>query len=137
MKKTSLFFVLLGALSFGQGIQFEENSNFASLLEKAKKEHKLIFLDAYTSWCGPCKLMAKNVFTLAPVGDYYNTHFINAKIDMEKGEGIAIAKKYDVLAYPSYLFIDGDGNKVYNKIGYFEEKDFLKIGQDAFEGYQK
>jgi uncharacterized protein YyaL (SSP411 family) len=59
---------------------------------KAKKENKLIFVDAYASWCGPCKLMVKNIFPLKTVGDYYNSHFINAKIDMEKGEGIELAK---------------------------------------------
>jgi len=100
MKKIlSAFFIILSVLSFAQeGIKFE-TSDFKTILAKAKKENKLIFLDAYTTWCGPCKLMAKNIFTLKSVGDHYNANFVNAKIDMEKGEGIDIAKKYDVKVF--------------------------------------
>lgn len=131
MKKLALFSSLfIGAFAFAQGIQFE-NSNFATILAKAKKENKLIFVDAYASWCGPCKLMVKNIFPLKSVGDYYNSHFINAKIDMEKGEGIDLAKKYNVKAYPTYLFINGNGEEVHRTLGYVEENDFIQFAKDA------
>ncbi|WP_316836612.1 thioredoxin family protein [Pedobacter nutrimenti] len=68
--------------------------------------HKPIFVDIYTSWCGPCKVMAAQVFTRPEVGAKYNKGFVNVKIDAEKGEGIAIAKKYEVKSYPTYLFIN-------------------------------
>jgi thiol:disulfide interchange protein len=105
--------IFLVSISFNaqnkDGIQFQAKS-----LEEAQKlaqqENKLIFIDLYTTWCGPCKLMAKNIFTLKSVGDHYNANFVNAKIDMEKGEGIDIAKKYDVKVFPTYLFIDGNGD---------------------------
>jgi thioredoxin-related protein len=127
----SLVTLVFGVFVFSQtGIKFEE-SNFKTILEKAKKENKLIFLDAFTTWCGPCKLMAKNIFPLQTVGDYYNANFVNAKIDMEKGEGIEIAKKYKVQAYPTYLFIDGDGKEVHRTLGYVLEKDFIQFGKDA------
>lgn len=130
--KKSIFLVLLSlcTITFAQGIKFE-NTSFKAALAKAKKEKKLIFLDAYASWCGPCKLMAKNIFTLAPVGEYYNSHFINAKLDMEKGEGIALAKKFKVNAYPTYLFINGNGEVVHRTLGYVEEKDFIQFAKDA------
>lgn len=131
MKKTALLSLLFFAvIAFGQGIKFEEG-NFKSLLAKAKKENKLIFIDAYAVWCGPCKLMVKNIFPLKPVGDYYNSNFINAKIDMEKGEGIELAKKYNVRAFPTYLFINGDGEEVHRTLGYVEEKDFIQFAMDA------
>ena len=122
--------LLVSLLSFSQGITFE-NSDFKTTLAKAKAEKKLIFLDAFTSWCGPCKLMAKNIFTKPAVGEFYNSHFVNAKIDMEKGEGIELAKKFNVKVYPTYLFIDGDGELVHRTIGYVEEKDFLQFAKDA------
>jgi len=131
MKKTAILsFLFFAVIAFGQGIKFEEG-NFKSLLAKAKKENKLIFIDAYAVWCGPCKLMVKNIFPLKPVGDYYNANFINAKIDMEKGEGIALAKKYNVKAFPTYLFINGDGEEVHRTLGYVEEKDFIQFAMDA------
>jgi len=98
---------------------------------KQKKENKLVFIDAYAVWCGPCKLMVKNIFPLKPVGDYYNANFVNAKIDMEKGEGIDLAKKYNVKVFPTYLFINGDGEEVHRTIGYVEEKDFIQFAMDA------
>ena len=75
--------------------------------------------------------MAKNIFPLQSVGDYYNGHFVNAKIDMEKGEGINIAKKYNVKVYPTYLFINGDGEEVHRTIGYVEENAFVQFAKDA------
>ncbi|WES99758.1 thioredoxin fold domain-containing protein [Chryseobacterium arthrosphaerae] len=131
MKKITILSTLfIGVFAWAQGIKFED-SNFASILAKAKKENKLIFVDAYASWCGPCKLMVKNIFPLQSVGDYYNAHFINAKIDMEKGEGIDLAKKYNVKAFPTYLFIDGNGEAVHRTLGYVEEKDFIQFAKDA------
>lgn len=122
--------LLVSTLFFSQGITFE-NSDFKTTLAKAKAEKKLIFLDAFTSWCGPCKLMAKNIFTKPAVGEFYNSHFVNAKIDMEKGEGIELAKKFNVKVYPTYLFIDSNGEVVHRTIGYVEEKDFLQFAKDA------
>lgn len=130
MKKISALLMLAaGSLVFGQ-MSFKENS-WKDLLAQAKKDNKLIFVDAYASWCGPCKLMAKNVFTLPSVGDYYNTNFINTKIDMEKGEGIELAKKYGVKAYPTYLFVNGDGEVMYRGTGYYPENEFINIGKEA------
>lgn len=131
MKKLAILSSLfIGVLAWAQGIKFDEG-NFASILAKAKKENKLVFVDAYASWCGPCKLMVKNIFPLKTVGDYYNSHFINVKIDMEKGEGIDLAKKYNVKAFPTYLFIDGNGETVHRTLGYVEEKDFIQFAKDA------
>lgn len=131
MKKLAIFSSLfIAAVAFAQGIKFED-SNFAAILAKAKKENKLVFVDAYASWCGPCKLMVKNIFPLQTVGDFYNSHFVNAKIDMEKGEGIGLAKKYNVKAFPTYLFINGDGEEVHRTLGYVEEKDFIQFAKDA------
>ncbi|SHF02164.1 thioredoxin family protein [Chryseobacterium takakiae] len=131
MKKLTIFSALfIGALAFAQGIKFED-TNFSTILAKAKKENKLVFIDAYASWCGPCKLMVKNVFPQKAVGDYYNSHFVNAKIDMEKGEGIELAKKYNVKAFPTYLFVDGNGEVVHRTLGYVEENDFIQFAKDA------
>jgi len=107
MKKILISCVILFiALSgFAQGIEFEHTS-WSEAVKKAKQLNKPIFVDVYTSWCGPCKVMAAQVFTRPEVGAKYNEGFVNVKIDAEKGEGIALAKKYEVRSYPTYLFIN-------------------------------
>jgi len=95
----------------------------------AKKENKLVFIDAYTTWCGPCKRMSKYTFTDKDVATFFNDNFINLKIDMEKGEGAKIERKFDVRNYPTLLFLDGDGELVKKYIGYHTADQFLKVGK--------
>ena len=132
MKKILL--VIIFSISFTlyaqEGIKFQ-NTTFKEILAKAKSEKKLIFLDAFASWCGPCKMMEKNIFPLKSVSDYYNANFINARFDMEKGEGREIAMKYAVRSYPTYLFLNGDGELVMKNYGYMGEQDFLTIAKEA------
>lgn len=132
MKKiVSGLFVFLSVVLFAQeAIQFQDLP-FKDLVAKAKKEKKIVFIDAYASWCGPCKMMEKNVFTQKSVGDYFNTNFVNARFDMEKGEGRDIAAKYGVRSYPTYLFLNGDGELVSQNYGYMEESLFLSMAQDV------
>jgi thioredoxin-related protein len=123
---------LMPAFVIGQNrsINFEKGSWF-DIVEKAEKENKIIFLDAYASWCGPCKWMAANVFTNDEVADFFNENFINAKIDMEKGEGVELAKKYQINAYPTLLFIDSKGEALHTYCGAADVKKFISIGNDA------
>lgn len=125
-----LTFSVFSLTAQDKGIVFE-HSSFEEIKAKAKKENKLIFVDAYTVWCGPCKQMAKNIFTDKQVADFYNKTFVNAKIDMEKGEGIELAKTYDVNCYPNLLFIDGDGKLIHRIAGSMQAADFISLGNDA------
>ena len=129
MQKISFFFLIFAfQLGFSQqNIKFED-SDFKTILAKAKTEKKLIFLDAYAAWCGPCKLMERNVFTDANVADYYNKNFINAHFDMEKGEGRELAAKYGIRSYPTLLFLNGEGEVVGKELGYLNTADFLALG---------
>lgn len=111
-------------------IAFEE-MDWNDILAKAKKEKKLIFIDAYTVWCRPCIQMAKDVFTLDKVADFYNDNFINVSMDMEKGVGPSLNKKYNVTAYPTFLFIDGNGKLVHTDGGFQEADPFIEVGKTA------
>ncbi|WBV61415.1 thioredoxin family protein [Chryseobacterium camelliae] len=123
-------FLFISLFTFAQdGIQFQEIP-FKDLVAKAKKEKKLVFIDAYASWCGPCKMMEKNVFVQKSVGDFFNKNFVNARIDMEKGEGREIAVKFGVRSYPTYLFLNGEGELVSQNYGYMEAGMFLLMAQD-------
>ena len=93
MKK--IIFILLlcgyGISVLAQGISFQKG-NWKEILAMAKKEKKLVFIDNYTSWCGPCKKMVKEVFPMQAVGDFYNANFVCYKLDWEKGDGVEVAK---------------------------------------------
>ena len=114
-----------------------DNANWKGVLAKAKSEHKLVFLDAYTMWCRPCIQMAKDVFTLDKVADFYNGNFINVSMDMEKGDGPAVNKNYKIDAYPAFLYIDGDGNVVHQGGGYQEAKEFIDLGKAAVKAQKQ
>jgi len=105
----SILGILILLISFGQlsaqGIDFVEGS-WKEVVEKAQKEDKLIYVDAFAVWCGPCKMMAKNIFPDERVGAVYNDLFVNYSVDAEKGEGRDIAKQYRVTAYPTHLYIN-------------------------------
>ena len=99
-----------------RSIRFEEGS-YQEVLAKAKKENKLLFIDCYTSWCGPCKMLARDVFTNNEVADYFNEHFISLKVDCEKGEGPQLRERFGVSSYPTLLSIDGSGKMVKKSLG--------------------
>ena len=131
MKKIFLSLSLIITVSlFAQNRQITfEAGNLASVFEKAKKENKLIFVDAFTVWCGPCKYMAKHVFTNDTVVDYYNANFVNLKLDMEKGEGLDFAKKYDVICYPNMMFLDANGNVIHRVAGSMPSAQFVDFAK--------
>ncbi len=115
----------------GTGITFANFTTFTGALQQAKSDHRLIFIDVYTDWCGPCKLMDAEVFPVAAVGQLYNAKFINVKVDAEKGEGPALAKKYSVHSYPTYLFVNEEGTLIYRSNGSMEIAEFLRAGKNA------
>lgn len=113
------------------GIAFFHGT-WAEALAKSKTEKKLIFLDAYAAWCGPCKTMAKYTFTEKEVGDFFNANFINVKMDMEKDpEGRRLSTKYGLRAYPTLYFINGDEDVVHQALGMQKPAQLIEIGKNA------
>ena len=110
---------------FSQGIIFRQD-DWQDVLMQAKARKKLIFVDIYTAWCGPCKEMDKKTFTEVSVGDKFNASFINYKIDAEKGFGVTLAKRYNVTSYPTCLFVDPSENLIYKQEGLLRAFDLLK-----------
>ena len=129
MKK--LFLLLLPLSLFSQeGIQFESMS-WEEALSASKKTNKLIFVDAYTTWCDPCKALEKYTFTDSSVGFLYNSSFINLRFDMEQYPGLELAEKYSVNLYPTLLFINGNGDLVHRGCGAMETDEFIELGKVA------
>jgi thioredoxin-related protein len=99
MKKNLLvFLVAIGSfISHAQEIKW---MTFNEALEAQKKTPKPIFMDVFTDWCGPCKMLDKNTFQNPAVADYVNKNYYAVKFNAEGTETI----KYKALDYanPSY-----------------------------------
>lgn len=113
------------------GVYFEDLT-FNQALKKVRMNRQLLFVDCYTSWCGPCKYMTSKIFPQEKMGDYLN-RFVCVKYDMEKGEGPELAKRFGVVAYPTFLLIDTDGNVRHKVVGGGEPDSFIKRIEEAFD----
>jgi len=117
--------------------------NWTQIKEKALQENKYIFLDCFTTWCGPCKRMEKEVYTNDTVGDYFNTKFISVKVQMDKTKkddkrvqswyqaAEDIASKFKVQAYPTFIFLSPSGKTTHKEIGFKLPKEFVQLAQTA------
>lgn len=112
------------------GIKFFEGS-WEEALYKANAYNKYIFVDAYASWCGPCKKMQSEIFPMDDVGDFYNKNFINIKLDVEKGWGIDFGVNNGVKFYPSYLFFDASGKLIHRSGSYKPASEFIEDGKNS------
>ena len=104
------------------GVKFMEG-NFQEALNVARQQKKMVFVDVYTSWCGPCRWMSEEVLQTPEAATYFDKHFVCFKIDAEKGDGVEFAKKYDVHAYPTFLMFLPDGTLQHKVVG----ADTLKL----------
>lgn len=125
-----LVVLLTPSASRAQGIVFFEGS-WDEAVEAARQQDKILFVDAYATWCGPCKRMAKDVFTTREAGAYFNKYFINVKLDMERGDGLTFREKYPVSAFPTLFFIAPDGEVVHRHVGALDTEALLRTGRFA------
>jgi thiol-disulfide isomerase/thioredoxin len=139
MVKKMIFFlmiILISDISYGGGIEFYQGT-WKEAMAEAKAQDKLLFVDAFAKWCGPCKKMARDVFTRDEVGEFFNENFINLKLDMEEADGLTFGKKYPVSAYPTLMFIAGDGEVVKRIKGAQQPDALINHGKIAIASYDR
>jgi len=129
------FFLLLNAeaqptYSGTDEIQFTTQS-YKQVLASAKAKHKKIFVDAYATWCAPCKQLRGTTFKDAKTAAYFNQHFINISIDVEKGDGVELAKTWQIEGLPTLLILDENGEIIASHIGYVDGEGLLEFAGEA------
>jgi len=124
-------------MTFAQsGTQFMDNRPWQEVLQRAQRENKLIFVDCYTSWCGPCKQLATQVFPQEKMGEYLNSRFVNAKYDMEKGEGLTVGKQYDkeIKVFPTMLILTAQGEIIHKVSGCRPVDELIAAIEEGLQG---
>lgn len=104
---------------------------WSDALKQAKAQNKYIFVDAYASWCGPCKMLRATTFRNNKAAEFYNKNFVNISIDMEKGVGPQLAAAWQLQAYPTLIIFDPNGRPVLGSVGYINANDLIRFGQQA------
>ena len=132
-----LYFILLVVfvmteISVSAQVDFRDLT-LPEAFEVAEEEEKMVFVDCYTSWCGPCKYMADKIFVQEKMGEYLNERFVCVKFDMERGSGPEIAQKYGVGVYPTFLILNMSGELIYKIVGGTETADeFIMKVEEGF-----
>lgn len=139
MKKLFLLTFLAPMMAFAQekGIHFEHGSTWAEVKAKAKAENKYIFMDCFTTWCGPCKMMSAQIFPQEKVGNFMNDKYVSVKVQMDQtakdneevkqwyADAQQIEKDYSIRAYPTFLVFAPDGHIVDRQVGGSEADQFI------------
>ena len=120
-----------------RGIQFIHNKTWNDIKKQAKKEKKYIFVDCFTTWCGPCKYMSRAIFTNDSVGKFMNENFLSYKAQIDSStkdndeiknsyaDFALINKEYDIQVYPTFLFFAPNGNLVHKFTGSMPVQEFI------------
>lgn len=148
MKTMLKYYFLLAVLLFARSLVAQEmdkgvrflNKPVNELLKQAQTEGKLVFIDCYSTYCPPCKLMLKKEFPKKEMGDYLNAGFVCAKMNLDSFP--ELAKKWDVHAFPTYLFINTDGEIFHRMTGYMEADKFIEqakagLADDTFRNMER
>lgn len=137
--KKSLSYTLLRV----DGINWIKGLSWREIKELAAREKKYIFLDCFTTWCGPCRMMDERVYTNDSVGDFFNTHFVNVKVQLDQtnhddqyiqswyNDATVISKQYRIEAFPSFVFLSPEGGLVHQAAGYTEKSQFITMAKKA------
>lgn len=123
--------MVIGSMAFGQ-MKFDK-LNLNKAMEKAKKDGKLVFVDVYAEWCGPCKRLSNSVFPDKKLGELMNQSFVNIKIDGDSDVNIDVMMTYEVEAFPTLLFINPATNEVRKVVGFVTAEELMQEAKYAVD----
>lgn len=138
--KKSIGFLVVAAFMASAAIAHAEvhfkDIPFKDALALAKKEHKIVMIDYYTTWCGWCKKLDKDVYSKDDVGEYADSNIVSLKLNAEQGEGAELSKSARIQGFPTIIFYDPAGEEIHRQVGYQVPKDFIATLQTAVRKYK-
>ena len=115
------------ALSISAVAAVDWQNSYAPALARAKKEKKLVMVDIYATWCLPCKQLEKETFANKDVEARLSNQVISVKLDLEKIlDNAELAKQFARDTIPYVVFLDSDGKKLSEFVGFLTADEFLK-----------
>jgi len=114
-------------------VPFVQGRPLSESLRRAKAEKKVVMVDVFAVWCGPCKMMDRTTFSDPSVGAWVKANVVAVKVDAEKGEGRKIAQRYMVGSFPTILFLDSSGNEIDRLIAVYPPAAFITAGKAILE----
>lgn len=109
-----------------------QDLTFDQALAAAKRDNKVVMIDFFTTWCGPCKKLDAITWKDTGVVAWLGEKTIALKIDAEKEADLS--KKLNIKGYPTLLFLKADGTELDRIVGYKDPKEFLSNASDALAG---
>jgi thioredoxin-related protein len=123
--KLLLAFVLLSSVSFAQSKVDFIHDDYSTALLKSKESQKQLMVMFYADWCPHCSVMKTTVLNDEGVIAMLNSTYVCLQINIDKPESKELMKKFGVLTFPTFIFIDGNENMLYNMVGEMKKDDFL------------
>ncbi len=118
-------------------IEVETPEQMDAARKKASDQMLMLFVDVYATWCGPCKMMDRDVYGDPSVATYMNTHYVNVKLDGESDYGRIYVREQQLEGYPSMFVFSDDGERVSKIVGYTPADALVSTLTSLEEGYNQ
>lgn len=122
MKALATLLLIAAPLLAAAPVKWEES--YAAALKRAQAEHKMVLMDLWAEWCGPCQFLKAKVFptpeaqtALAKVVPL--SVLVEYKDGKPLEEGTRLAKQFNLNAYPTLIILDANGKEIRRQVGAF------------------
>ena len=116
-------------------VEFERVSSWQQSLSTSRGQGKLIFVDVYTDWCAPCKIMDRDVFTDDKLSEILNAEFIALKVNADKVEP-DFASSQGIDSYPTLLFLSPTGEEIYRQEGAISKYALVQKSEEVLHYWE-
>lgn len=108
------------------------DGTFDDACKTAREKGKVVMMDFYTTWCGPCKMLDRYTWPDQSVQNWMNERVVALKVDAEKNR--PLAARYQIRSFPTMVFIRPDGSELGRTIGFQQPQVFLNNAKRAVGG---